>query len=177
MTPFSESQIDGYINEYVSIHQPLWEAKDYKQALNLIPSLKELVKNPFLMTLSLEVMPRMMDPGEHLSFTHVTKVGLYDHFIEHWLERGDPHTSCRPGHHSDISYGKLNWSKELLLLTIMRSHCQGSLLQKDITCHVAFLKLEKRKPRETRACCGWMRSKLYNGCDPAGRNEFAKGIR
>jgi len=88
MTPFSESQIDGYINEYVSIHQPLWEAKDYKQALNLIPSLKELVKNPFLMTLSLEVMPRMMDPGEHLSGAHVTKVGLYDHFIEHWLERG-----------------------------------------------------------------------------------------
>jgi len=88
MTPFSESQIEDYINEYVSIHQPLWEAKDYKQALDLIPSLKELVKNPFLMTLSLEVMPRMMDPGEHLSATHVTKVGLYDHFIEHWLERG-----------------------------------------------------------------------------------------
>jgi len=88
MTPFSESQIEDYINEYVSTHQPLWEAKDYKQALDLIPSLKELVKNPFLMTLSLEVMPRMMDPGEHLSSTHVTKVGLYDHFIEHWLERG-----------------------------------------------------------------------------------------
>jgi len=88
MTPFSESQIDNYINEYVSIHQPLWEAKDYKQALDLIPSLKELVKNPFLMTLSLEVMPRMMDPGEHLAGAHITKVGLYDHFMEHWLERG-----------------------------------------------------------------------------------------
>jgi len=88
MAPFSESQIDGYITEYVSLHQPLWGAKDYKQALELIPSLKELVKNPFLMTLSLEVMPRMIDTGEHLSATHVTKVGLYDHFIEHWLERG-----------------------------------------------------------------------------------------
>ncbi|KAF9343768.1 hypothetical protein BGX34_006385, partial [Mortierella sp. NVP85] len=42
MTPFSESQIGSYINEYVSVHQPLWEAKDYMQALNLIPSLKEL---------------------------------------------------------------------------------------------------------------------------------------
>ena len=88
MTPFSESQIEDYINEYVSVHQPLWETKDYKQALDLIPSLKELVKNPFLMTLSLEVLPRMMDPGEHLFVTHVTKVALYDHFIEHWLERG-----------------------------------------------------------------------------------------
>jgi len=88
MSSFSEDQIDDYINEYVSIHQPLWEAKDYKQALNLIPSMKELVKNPFLMSLSLEVMPRMMDPGEHLSGAHITKVGLYDHFIEHWMERG-----------------------------------------------------------------------------------------
>jgi len=88
MTPFSEGQVDSYINEYVTTHQPLWKAKDYKKALDLIPSLKELVKNPFLMTLSLEVMPRMMDPGERLSATHVTKVGLYDHFIEHWLERG-----------------------------------------------------------------------------------------
>ncbi|KAK3805366.1 MAG: hypothetical protein J3Q66DRAFT_446011 [Benniella sp.] len=88
ITPFSESQIDVYINEYVSIQHPLWEAKDYKEALDLIPSLKELVKNPFLMTLSLEVMPRMMDPGERISATHITKVGLYDHFIEHWFERG-----------------------------------------------------------------------------------------
>ncbi|KAF9350184.1 hypothetical protein BGX34_001373 [Mortierella sp. NVP85] len=70
------------------MHQPLWEAKDYKQALDLIPSLKELAKNPFLMTLSLEVLPRMVDPGEHLSTTHITKVGLYDQFVEHWLERG-----------------------------------------------------------------------------------------
>jgi WD40 repeat protein len=88
MTPFTEGQIEGYINEYVSIHQPLWEANDYKQALDLIPSLKELVRNPFMMTLTLEVMPRMMDPGEHLSSTQFTMVDLYDHFIEHWLERG-----------------------------------------------------------------------------------------
>src|SRR6188472_408256 len=47
-----------------------------------------IVKNPFLMTLSLEVLPRMMDPGEKLSATRVTRVALYDQFIEHWLERG-----------------------------------------------------------------------------------------
>ncbi|KAK3823105.1 MAG: hypothetical protein J3Q66DRAFT_385570 [Benniella sp.] len=74
--------------QYVSVHQPLWEAKDYEQTLDLIPSLKELVRNPFLMTLSLEVLPRMVDPGEHLSAMQVTRVALYDQFIEHWLERG-----------------------------------------------------------------------------------------
>jgi len=88
ITPFTHDQIQGYIKQYVSVHQPLWEAKDYEQALDHIPSLKELVRNPFLMTLSLEVLPRMVDTGEHFSAVQVTRVALYDQFIEHWFERG-----------------------------------------------------------------------------------------
>ncbi|KAF9353614.1 hypothetical protein BGX34_011467 [Mortierella sp. NVP85] len=88
MTPFTVDQVQDYIIQYVSIHRPLWRAEDYLQALDLIPSLKELVKNPFLMTLSLEVLPRMIDPGQHLTVTHVTRVTLYDQFVEQWLERG-----------------------------------------------------------------------------------------
>ena len=86
--PFSTTQVDDYIDQYASLLQPLWRAEEYKQALNGIPSLKELVRNPFLMTLSLEVLPRMMDPGEQLSVARVTRVLLYDQFIEQWLERG-----------------------------------------------------------------------------------------
>ncbi|KAF9358566.1 hypothetical protein BGX34_008876 [Mortierella sp. NVP85] len=88
ITPFSLNQIHDYIKQYVDVNQPLWRQKDYEQALNLIPSLKELVKNPFLMTLSLDVLPRMVDPGQHLSSAHITRVALYDHFVEQWLERG-----------------------------------------------------------------------------------------
>jgi len=88
ITPFSIEQVHDYIRQYVNVHQPLWEVKDYKQALDLIPSLRDLVKNPFLMTLSLEVLPRMVDPGPDLSAARVTRVGLYDHFVEQWLERG-----------------------------------------------------------------------------------------
>ncbi|KAG0245731.1 hypothetical protein BGX31_006405 [Mortierella sp. GBA43] len=88
MAPFELNQVENYIDQYVTLHRPLWEAKEYKEALNLIPSLKELVKNPFLMSLSLEVLPRMVDRGQDLSATRVTRVALYDHFIEHWLERG-----------------------------------------------------------------------------------------
>jgi len=88
ITPFSPDQIYSYIDRYVAIREPLWDANQYKQALDLIPSLRDLVKNPFLMTLSLEVLPRMVDPGEHLSNTHVTRVALYDQFMVHWLERG-----------------------------------------------------------------------------------------
>ncbi|KAF9349625.1 hypothetical protein BGX34_001685 [Mortierella sp. NVP85] len=88
ITSFTPDQVQDYIKQYVSVRQPLWEVKDYKQALDLIPGLKELVRNPFLMTLSLEVLPRMVDPGEHLSVAHITRVALYDQFVEHWLERG-----------------------------------------------------------------------------------------
>jgi hypothetical protein len=48
----------------------------------------DLVKNPFLMTLSLDVLPHMVDPGKHLSSARVTRATLYDHFIKQWLERG-----------------------------------------------------------------------------------------
>jgi hypothetical protein len=88
ITPFSIDQVHDYIQQFVSFHQPLWKVEDYKQALELIPSLKELVRNPFLMTVSLEVLPRIIDPGQQLSKTRITRVILYDHFVEQWLERG-----------------------------------------------------------------------------------------
>ncbi|KAG0220037.1 hypothetical protein BGX31_011102 [Mortierella sp. GBA43] len=88
LTPFSYDQVQAYIKQFVSIHQPLWQTEDYKQALELIPSLKELIKNPFLMVLSLDVLPRMVDPGQQLSATRVTRVSLYDQFVRQWLERG-----------------------------------------------------------------------------------------
>ncbi|KAF9984730.1 hypothetical protein BGZ65_012765 [Modicella reniformis] len=88
ITPFTQDQIQAYIKQYVSLHHPLWQMEDYIQALEHIPSLRDLVSNPFLMTLSLEVLPRMLDPGQQLSATRVTRVALYDQFIEQWLERG-----------------------------------------------------------------------------------------
>jgi len=86
LTPFSIDQVEAYIQQYVVLHNPMWQSDDYRQALKLIPSLRDLVRNPFLMALSLEVLPRMVDHG-HLSKARVTRVGLYDHFVEQWLER------------------------------------------------------------------------------------------
>ncbi|KAK3816588.1 MAG: WD40-repeat-containing domain protein [Benniella sp.] len=88
ITQFSLDQVQEYITQYVSAHRPPWGINEYREALDLIPSLKELVKNPFLMSLSLEVLPRMVDPGQDFSTTHITRTALYDQFIEHWLERG-----------------------------------------------------------------------------------------
>ena len=96
ITPFSADQIHEYVEQYVILRRPLWETKNYLQALDLIPGLMDLVKNPFLLTMSLEVLPRMMDPGEHISAAHITKVALYDQFIEQWLERGKKRVGERP---------------------------------------------------------------------------------
>ena len=88
ITPFSLDQVEAYIKQYVSVNQPLWQTDDYRQALEVIPGLKDLVKNPFLMTLSLDVLPRMADPGQNLAATRVTRLILYDQFVVQWLERG-----------------------------------------------------------------------------------------
>ncbi|KAF9363166.1 hypothetical protein BGX34_004753, partial [Mortierella sp. NVP85] len=88
ISPFSVCQIEQYVTQYVSVNRPLWEADKYMKALRLIPSLKNLVTNPFLISLSLEVLPRVVNPGQDLSTTHITRASLYDQFIEHWFERG-----------------------------------------------------------------------------------------
>ena len=86
--PLTLSQVQDHIKQYVNTHNPPWGVDDYMRALQRIPSLKELVKNPYLMTLSLEVFSRMVNPGRNHLDIHITRVGLYDHFIGQWLEQG-----------------------------------------------------------------------------------------
>ncbi|KAF9570379.1 hypothetical protein EC968_001880 [Mortierella alpina] len=88
--PFNKSQINTYIDRFVALEKPLWTAEKYSNGLETIPSLKELVKNPFLLKVSLDVLPRLVDPEKKdLAVTaKITRVALYDQFVEQWLERG-----------------------------------------------------------------------------------------
>ncbi|KAG0046339.1 hypothetical protein BGZ83_008500, partial [Gryganskiella cystojenkinii] len=88
IAPFSRAQVDDYLAKYVITKAPLWTTRQYMEVLDQIPSLQELVKNPFLLTLSLEVLPRLVDPGNNLAATRVTRVTLYDEFVVLWLEQG-----------------------------------------------------------------------------------------
>ncbi|KAF9925158.1 hypothetical protein BGZ67_008867 [Mortierella alpina] len=88
IAPFSRGQVDDYLAKYVITKAPLWTTRQYIEVLDQIPSLQELVKNPFLLTLSLEVLPRLVDPGNNLTATRVTRVTLYDEFVVLWLEQG-----------------------------------------------------------------------------------------
>ncbi|KAG0042569.1 U3 snoRNP protein, partial [Gryganskiella cystojenkinii] len=87
LVPFSSDQIKDYIARYVSIKRPLWVASDYQSVLDQIPSLQDLVKNPFLLSLSLEVLPLITDPDQKLTTNKITRVSLYDELVTRWLER------------------------------------------------------------------------------------------
>ncbi|KAF9333168.1 hypothetical protein BGZ91_011376 [Linnemannia elongata] len=86
LIPFSPSQIKDYIARYVIIKRPLWGPSDYEGVLDQIPSLQDLVKNPFLLSLALEVLPRITDPNLKLTANKITRVLLYDEFVAQWLE-------------------------------------------------------------------------------------------
>ncbi|KAF9930714.1 hypothetical protein BGZ67_005688 [Mortierella alpina] len=95
IAPFTTGDIKKYVEKYVgkvsfvSFDAAEWRTKEYMEALETVPNLMDLVKNPFLLTLSLEVLPRVVDVHhmQELSRTSITRVRLYDHFLEHWLER------------------------------------------------------------------------------------------
>ncbi|KAF9345755.1 hypothetical protein BGX26_002771 [Mortierella sp. AD094] len=89
IAPFTTDQIHEYIKEYVITTKSIWLVDDYKDVFEKIPHLLDLVKNPFLLTLSLDSLPRLVDPQKtDFSSTNITRVALYDQFLELWLERG-----------------------------------------------------------------------------------------
>ena len=92
VAPFSVIKISDYIRSYVSKYQSrgdtTWKAEDYESAIKNIPNLQELVKNPFLLSLALEVLPRLVDLSKNFTSSKISRVTLYDQFVEQWLERG-----------------------------------------------------------------------------------------
>ncbi|KAK3818069.1 MAG: WD40-repeat-containing domain protein [Linnemannia elongata] len=94
IAPFSKDQIENYVELYVQDpqtallfqNQAVWSAKEYMDKLTTIPNVKDLVKNPFLLTLALKALPRLVASNDDLSSIRVTRVGLYDMFIDQWLE-------------------------------------------------------------------------------------------
>ncbi|KAF9343741.1 hypothetical protein BGX26_005257, partial [Mortierella sp. AD094] len=88
IAPFSEDQIQDYIEQYVTLSKSHWKNEDYQRALEQIPNLQDLVKNPFLLKLALEVLPRLLDKNSEFSTARITRVELYDEFLAQWVERG-----------------------------------------------------------------------------------------
>ncbi|KAK3811353.1 MAG: hypothetical protein JOS17DRAFT_495435 [Linnemannia elongata] len=94
IAPFSRSQIEQYVEQFVQkahskaidTTQPRWTVKEYMEKLAMIPNMIELVSNPFLLTMALQALPKIVRSEQDLSKIRLTRVGLYDNFIEQWLE-------------------------------------------------------------------------------------------
>ncbi|KAF9340287.1 hypothetical protein BGZ91_002750 [Linnemannia elongata] len=91
IAPFTPDQIKGYIDQYVLIehfNRPQWKAQEYNHMLNWIPSLKAMVRNPFLLTLALEAMPSLVGAGRaknDLLQIKVNRIVLYDAVVQQWI--------------------------------------------------------------------------------------------
>ncbi|KAG0273476.1 hypothetical protein BGZ95_010717 [Linnemannia exigua] len=95
IVPFTSEQVEEYVQEFVGLSnaqlglrdRPNWTAKEYMAKLKAIPDLMELVGNPFLLTVSLQVLHQVIGTNQDLETIRVTRVKLYDIFIEEWIER------------------------------------------------------------------------------------------
>ncbi|KAG0218046.1 hypothetical protein BGX33_008739 [Mortierella sp. NVP41] len=89
ITPFTDDQVKHYIDQYALTERlgaPKWTAEEYINTLNKIPSLKDLVKNPFLLTLALDAMPNLVGDEKDLSRIKVNRLVLYDKVVDAWIE-------------------------------------------------------------------------------------------
>ncbi|KAG9064385.1 hypothetical protein KI688_003573 [Linnemannia hyalina] len=85
IAPFSREQIEDYVEHYVPLEPRTWVKKDYMDKLEAIHNLMDLVRNPFLLTLSLEALPTVVQGKTDLSRLRVTRAELYDTFVRHWM--------------------------------------------------------------------------------------------
>ncbi|CAO3567047.1 unnamed protein product [Mortierella alpina] len=85
IAPFSEPQIESYVNQYVPLEPRPWVTKDYMEKLTIIPNLMDLVTNPFLLILTLGALPSVVKGKKDLRSLRINRVALYDHFVKHWV--------------------------------------------------------------------------------------------
>ncbi|KAF9351063.1 hypothetical protein BGX26_010825 [Mortierella sp. AD094] len=87
IVPFNKSQIDDYVRLFAKASKNSWEAETYLKALKDIQGLDDLVKNPFLLKLTMDVLPSLLKEADNPSLKKITRVELYDEFIKQWLDR------------------------------------------------------------------------------------------
>ncbi|KAF9135920.1 hypothetical protein BGX30_011402, partial [Mortierella sp. GBA39] len=91
---FSNEQIKSYVDQFVQDtntrqllgQETVWSSEEYMNKLMAIRNLLGLVRNPFLLTIALNVLPKLVATQQDLLSIRVTRVSLYDKFVERWLE-------------------------------------------------------------------------------------------
>ncbi|BBE09534.1 NB-ARC domain protein [Mycoavidus cysteinexigens] len=90
--PFSDLSIEEYVNKYKSTYPELGKSvSGYGEILGR-SEVKELIRNPFLLKLSLSELPALAEKYKDSS-QRITRLALYDQFVEGWFERSQDRLS------------------------------------------------------------------------------------
>ena len=73
-----------YIEQYVQLERNVqWNVADYKKALEQLPSIINLLSNPFILNIAMDTLPSLMNRWKAL---HITRIALYDSFVDRWFK-------------------------------------------------------------------------------------------
>lgn len=76
--------------------------------LQRIPNLLDMVSNPFMLTLTLEAFPTLIIPQNHIESITITRVNLYDNFVDNWLSVSKSHLeTCSLGREARKAFDQL----------------------------------------------------------------------
>ncbi|KAG9319872.1 hypothetical protein KVV02_005922, partial [Mortierella alpina] len=118
IVPFTDDLIEDYVKQFVELpdekllfnDRPQWNVDDYMKRLQKIPNLMDMVGNPFLLSVSLQVLHRIIGTNPDLRTVRVTSVQLYDIFVKEWVERGEKRLqACKAEESSTIEYSQFTY--------------------------------------------------------------------
>ncbi|KAF9387641.1 hypothetical protein BGX21_000498 [Mortierella sp. AD011] len=87
IAPFGNDQIREYIEQHALNANPPLDSSTLMKTLKEIPDLQDLVKTPFILKNSLEILPQIEEASKIHSTTRFTRVEIYDNFVLQWMER------------------------------------------------------------------------------------------
>ncbi|BBE08870.1 NTPase-like protein [Mycoavidus cysteinexigens] len=92
LAPFSDLTIEEYINKYKSTYPELEKSVAEHGGILERTEVKELIRNPFLLKLSLSELPALAEKYKDSS-QRITRLALYEQFVESWFARSQDRLS------------------------------------------------------------------------------------
>ncbi|RIB13146.1 hypothetical protein C2G38_2144688 [Gigaspora rosea] len=87
ITPFSKTEIQQYIKNYVNKGYSLhFDTDTYLQQIKKIPQLEDLISNHILLKITLIALPDLIE-REKTTVLQTNRINLYEEFLKTWFDR------------------------------------------------------------------------------------------
>ncbi|KAF9149318.1 hypothetical protein BG015_008889 [Linnemannia schmuckeri] len=92
LVPFTSDHIEEYVQKYVAQNKDVWSSPGKcMEALENMSNLMDLVKNPLMLHIALDVLPRLEKNKRDLG--KITRLDLYDDFMKQWFKHKETQTA------------------------------------------------------------------------------------